>query len=310
MKTVDRVSPLETGGLWRRRPPSTSVTLNRGPAPIQERGTAPCSKSKLQGRGPKRRTWAEACRSPTDALTLPAVVAAAGVVRRPSAEISPPSPSRLQAALSFRMKRPFSSNAQASNSVVLAGGGDHLPGTTSTCAALASAGAVSRRRRGGARRGLERRLLPAHGVEALLGGEVEPAVGDRHRSPDRRETALGHRNELVVQRPSGGRARLHDEDWPVCSVRIELPSTNMGAARPTVPRLRCRGPAGLLVERVQVGGVVDDVDAAVGDRGAGEAHREPVRRQSAPVFVDVPAARPVERRHRAHHAGASTFSSA
>src|SRR5262245_3176617 len=139
MKTVARCRPVSTGGLWSRLLPSRSVSLKRGPAPSQCLGTAAPSKSKLQGSAEKNRACVVAESSPSVAFTLPAVVAPAGVVSCPSAEISPETPSRLQAAFSLRRNRPLSSNDQASKANGSPAFAITSPGTTSSRAALASA---------------------------------------------------------------------------------------------------------------------------------------------------------------------------
>ena len=85
--------------------------------------------------------------------------------------------------------------------------------------------------------------------------------------------------------------------------RVELAVGAGGGAAPD--RAEVEGPqrlARLLVQRVQVGGVVHDVDPAVADRGGGEADRDPVGAPDLAGLRDVAPAPRVDRHHAAHEA--------
>ena len=303
MKAAARCRPTSCGGFCSRLPPSWSTTLKRGPVPIQWRGKLPDSKSKVQGRGANRRTWVVADTSPTVAFTLPDVVALAGVVRRPSAPISPATPSRLQAAFSLRRKRPRSSKAQASKATGSPALPMTSPGTISRRAALASAaGGASVEGAGLLATGLEGRALLADAVDALFGREVDPAVGHGHRAPDLREAVLGGDHDLLgVERLRPRGRGLDDQDLPDLLGEVE-PAVGEGG-RGAADGAEVVGPerlARLLVEGVEVRRVVDDVDATLGDGGAGESDREPVGPPQLARLRDVARALAVDRHHPAH----------
>ena len=135
--------------------------------------------------------------------------------------------------------------------------------------------------------------LVAEAVEAVLGHEVEAAVGDGEAAPELDLPALRH-GEARGPAPRSGPPGLEDRD-----VAVHLGREDLAVGEAPARRGRwCRGSsrerlARLRVEGVEVGGVVHDVQpAGVEDRGreaGGEAVGVPDAAPSS-VMSPVPVA--------------------